>query len=165
MTSGEATGGALPPALYSGPEAFQRERRTVFQNAWLLLARTDVLRMPGAYVAQSLGGWPVFAIADAGGAPGVFRSAGGEPAPAVACRGAAIARARRAAARPLGIRRRLHPCHVERSDLDLLVRFVPPILVVVVGIHERDGQAAHVAVTGADVGPIPELEHDLLGVG
>lgn len=74
MTSGEATGGALPPALYSGPEAFQRERRTVFQNAWLLLARTDVLRMPGAYVAQSLGGWPVFAIADAGGAPGVFRN-------------------------------------------------------------------------------------------
>lgn len=74
MTSGEATGGALPSALYMGPEAFQRERRTVFQNSWLLLARTDALRAPGAYVAQSLGGWPVFAITDPDGATRVFRN-------------------------------------------------------------------------------------------
>lgn len=74
MTSGEATGGALPPSLYTGPEAFQRERRTVFQSSWLLLTRTDALHAPGAYVAQSLGGWPVFAIAGADGMPGVFRN-------------------------------------------------------------------------------------------
>ncbi len=74
MTSGKATGGALPSALYAGPEAFQRERRTVFQDSWLLLARTDALRTPGAYVAQSLGGWPVFAIADADGMPSIFRN-------------------------------------------------------------------------------------------
>ncbi len=74
MTSDEATGGAVVPALYAGPEAFQRERRTVFQDSWLLLARVDALRTPGAYVALSLGGWPVFAIADADGVPRVFRN-------------------------------------------------------------------------------------------
>jgi len=74
MSSGAATGGALPPALYAGPEAFQRERRTIFQKAWLLLARGDLLRAPGAYVAQSIGGWPVFAVADAAGEPGAFRN-------------------------------------------------------------------------------------------
>jgi len=64
----------LPAALYTGPEAFQRERRSVFQNAWLLLARADALRRPGDYIAQSLGGWPVFAIADPSGAPKAFRN-------------------------------------------------------------------------------------------
>jgi len=64
----------LPAALYAGPEAFQRERRTVFQAAWLMLARADQVRAPRRYVAQSLGGWPVFAIADAAGTPHAFRN-------------------------------------------------------------------------------------------
>jgi len=64
----------LPAALYAQPEAFQRERRSVFQDAWLLLARVGALRNPGDYVAQSLGGWPVFAIADPGGEPRAFRN-------------------------------------------------------------------------------------------
>ena len=64
----------LPAALYTGPEAFQRERRSIFQNAWLLLARADALCTPGDYVAQSLGGWPVFATADASGVPRAFRN-------------------------------------------------------------------------------------------
>jgi nitrite reductase/ring-hydroxylating ferredoxin subunit len=64
----------LPAALYTRPEAFQRERRSVFQNAWLLLARADAVKAPGSYVAQNLGGWPVFAIADADGIPAGFRN-------------------------------------------------------------------------------------------
>jgi len=65
----------LPPELYTRPEAFQRERRSVFGSAWLLLARADAVRKPGDYVAESLGGWPVLAIADAQGAPRAFRNA------------------------------------------------------------------------------------------
>ncbi len=66
---------SLPAELYTRPEAFQRERRGVFGTAWLLLARTAALARPGDYVAQSLGGWPVFAIADPGGMPAAFRNA------------------------------------------------------------------------------------------
>jgi len=74
MSTDTATGDALSAALYAGPEAFQRERRTVFQTAWLLLARSEMLREPGAYVAQTLGGWPIFAIADVNGLAGVYRN-------------------------------------------------------------------------------------------
>ena len=61
-------------ALYTRPEAFQRERRSVFQSAWLLLARRAQLQNAGDWVAQTLGGWPVFAIAGADGTPGAFRN-------------------------------------------------------------------------------------------
>jgi phenylpropionate dioxygenase-like ring-hydroxylating dioxygenase large terminal subunit len=64
----------LAATLYTGPEAFLRERRSIFETAWLLLARSGALQRPGDYVAHSLGGWPVFAIADASGAPRVFRN-------------------------------------------------------------------------------------------
>lgn len=64
----------LPAELYTQPEAFQRERRSVFGSTWLLLARADALQRPGEYVAQSLGGWPVFAIADTGGMARAFRN-------------------------------------------------------------------------------------------
>jgi nitrite reductase/ring-hydroxylating ferredoxin subunit len=64
----------MPTALYARPEAFQRERRSVFEAAWLLLARAEQVREPGSYVAQSLGGWPVFAIADSAGRPNGFRN-------------------------------------------------------------------------------------------
>ncbi|HLJ21089.1 MAG TPA: Rieske 2Fe-2S domain-containing protein [Stellaceae bacterium] len=64
----------LPAGLYTQPEAFQRERRSVFGSTWLLLARADALQKPGDYVAQSLGGWPVFAMMDAGGARRALRN-------------------------------------------------------------------------------------------
>jgi len=64
----------LPAELYTRPEAFQRERRGVFESAWLLLARAGALPRPGDYVAQTLGGWPVFAMADASGASRGFRN-------------------------------------------------------------------------------------------
>jgi nitrite reductase/ring-hydroxylating ferredoxin subunit len=68
------TVGTLSSELYTQPEAFQRERRSVFGNAWLLLARADALARPGDYAAQSLGGWPVFTIADQAGIPAAFRN-------------------------------------------------------------------------------------------
>jgi len=61
-------------ALYTRPEAFQRERRSIFQSAWLLLSRAALLQKPGDWVAQTLGGWPVFAIAGTEGAPAAFRN-------------------------------------------------------------------------------------------
>ena len=61
-------------ASYTRPDAFQRERRSVFQSAWLLLARASLFAEPGDYVAQTLGGWPIFAIADSGGTPAAFRN-------------------------------------------------------------------------------------------
>ena len=64
----------LPAALYTRPEAFQRERRSIFASAWLLLVRANALQRPGDYAAQSLGGWPVFAIAGADGASRAFRN-------------------------------------------------------------------------------------------
>jgi nitrite reductase/ring-hydroxylating ferredoxin subunit len=64
----------LPAELYTRPEAFQQERRRVFGDAWLLLGRTDILAKPGDYVAQSLGGWPLFAIADPEGSARAFRN-------------------------------------------------------------------------------------------
>ncbi|HYC14158.1 MAG TPA: Rieske 2Fe-2S domain-containing protein, partial [Stellaceae bacterium] len=66
---------ASPAAtLYTRPEAFQRERRSIFQGAWLLLSRTDPLQKAGDWVAQTIGGWPIFAIAGADGTPGAFRN-------------------------------------------------------------------------------------------
>lgn len=65
---------ALPAALYARPEAFQHERRTVFQRAWLPIARAAAIAGPGDYVAQSIGGWPVFVIADRRGALAAFRN-------------------------------------------------------------------------------------------
>ncbi len=64
----------LPAESYTLPDEFQRERRSIFASAWLLLARTNALARPGDYVAHSLGGWPVFAIADESGAPRAFRN-------------------------------------------------------------------------------------------
>jgi len=61
-------------ALYTRPEAFQRERRSIFQSAWLLLSRSALLQEPGDWVAQTLGGWPVFALAGADGTPAAFRN-------------------------------------------------------------------------------------------
>jgi len=64
----------LPAALYAGAEAFQRERRSIFASAWLMLARADQVREPGQYIAQSLGGWPIFAIVDDSGRKSGFRN-------------------------------------------------------------------------------------------
>lgn len=64
---------ALPASLYTRPEAFQRERRAVFASRWLLLARETALEAPGDHVAATLGGWPVFAIAEEADAPGLVR--------------------------------------------------------------------------------------------
>ena len=68
------TAASASAASYTRPEAFQRERRSVFQSAWLLFARASLFAKPGDYVAQTLGGWPLFAIADSDGTPMAFRN-------------------------------------------------------------------------------------------
>jgi nitrite reductase/ring-hydroxylating ferredoxin subunit len=65
---------SLPAAWYCEGDPFQHERRTIFGREWLLLARTEQLREPGAFVTANLGGWPVFALADGSGSINAFRN-------------------------------------------------------------------------------------------
>lgn len=65
---------SLPADWYTKPEAFSREKRKVFTEAWLLLCRSDQLGQAGNYVALGIAGWPVVAMADATGAAHVFRN-------------------------------------------------------------------------------------------
>ena len=64
----------LPAAWYTKPEPFSRERRKIFAETWLLLGRRAQLARPGDYLAVSIAGWPVLALADAGGAAHAFRN-------------------------------------------------------------------------------------------
>jgi nitrite reductase/ring-hydroxylating ferredoxin subunit len=65
----------LPLNWYTGPDAFSRERRTLFADAWQMIGRADQLGEPGAYVCANLAGFPVFVMRDAAGALGAFRNA------------------------------------------------------------------------------------------
>jgi nitrite reductase/ring-hydroxylating ferredoxin subunit len=65
----------LPSDWYTGPDAFSRERRTLFADAWQMIGRADQLAEPGAYVCANLAGFPVFVMRDATGALGAFRNA------------------------------------------------------------------------------------------
>lgn len=52
----------MEPAAYTAGEQFQRERRTLFAEGWLVFAASAQLPAPGDFVGHSIGGWPLFAI-------------------------------------------------------------------------------------------------------
>src|SRR6476646_9892596 len=64
----------FPPEAYTQGDQFQREKATRFAREWLLFAAAAQLAAPGRFVSHTVGGWPVFAIADADGAPRAFRN-------------------------------------------------------------------------------------------
>ncbi len=65
----------LPLDWYTDPDAFPRERRALFADAWQMIGRADRVAEPGAYVCANLAGFPVFVMRDAEGALGAFRNA------------------------------------------------------------------------------------------
>jgi nitrite reductase/ring-hydroxylating ferredoxin subunit len=60
----------LPSAWYVEPDAFVRERRAIFADAWQMIARSEALPRAGDYVCHSLAGLAVFVMRDASGAIG-----------------------------------------------------------------------------------------------
>ncbi|MFC8507234.1 SRPBCC family protein [Streptomyces sp. NPDC057411] len=61
---------SLPPAAFTSPELWERERERVFGRSWVLVAHVDELAEPGAYVALSVAGEPVVVVR---GEDGVLR--------------------------------------------------------------------------------------------
>jgi nitrite reductase/ring-hydroxylating ferredoxin subunit len=49
-------------AAYTEGDQFQRERRALFANTWLLFAASGQLPAAGDFVSHSIGGWPLFAV-------------------------------------------------------------------------------------------------------
>ena len=60
---------------YTGGDAFQREKRTVFSTEWLPVCAEAQLAGPGDFVALSVGGWGVVGVRDKEGALRVLRNA------------------------------------------------------------------------------------------
>ncbi len=65
----------MKPEDYSGPEAFQVEKRSMFATEWLPLCAEGQLAGPGDFVSASVGGWSVFGVRDAEGTLRVLRNA------------------------------------------------------------------------------------------
>jgi nitrite reductase/ring-hydroxylating ferredoxin subunit len=64
----------LTRAHYTEGDPFLLEKRTLFAQSRLLVARADAVASPGAYVTINMAGWPLAAMADASGAIRVFRN-------------------------------------------------------------------------------------------
>lgn len=60
---------------YTGGDAFQAEKRTVFAADWLPLCAEGQIARPGDFVAASVGGWGVFGVRDKDGVVRVLRNA------------------------------------------------------------------------------------------
>src|SRR5208282_282815 len=60
----------LPSAWYVEPDAFARERRAIFADAWQMIARSDAFARAGDYVCHNLAGLAVFVMRDEAGAIG-----------------------------------------------------------------------------------------------
>ena len=61
-------------ADYTEGEAFQSEKRTVFAREWLPLCHAGQVPGAGHFAAQSVGGWPLFAVRGRDGAVRAFRN-------------------------------------------------------------------------------------------
>ena len=52
----------LPAALYRDPALYERERAEIFAKSWQLFAHEGQLPAPGAYVADTVAGYPLFVL-------------------------------------------------------------------------------------------------------
>jgi len=64
----------LDAHLYRDPAVYEAERRAVFARSWLLLAHESQLAAPGAYMAATVAGYPVFAVRGENGAIHAFHN-------------------------------------------------------------------------------------------
>ncbi|MBV9510051.1 MAG: aromatic ring-hydroxylating dioxygenase subunit alpha [Caulobacteraceae bacterium] len=51
-----------PVALYTDPDAYERERRSIFATTWQFLGLASELTRPGDYLAETLAGYPIVAV-------------------------------------------------------------------------------------------------------
>jgi choline monooxygenase len=55
----------LPASWYGrDPDIWERERRAIFGREWLMIGRDAELPDPGAYLTETVAGWPIFVIRD-----------------------------------------------------------------------------------------------------
>jgi len=55
-------GHALPQALYNDEEAFEFDLAAIFARSWLAIGFEAELPKPGAYLAMTIGRWPIFVL-------------------------------------------------------------------------------------------------------
>jgi Rieske 2Fe-2S family protein len=60
-------GHALPQALYNDEEAFEFDLKAIFARNWLPIGFEAELPKPGAYLAMTIGRWPIVALRDRAG--------------------------------------------------------------------------------------------------
>lgn len=65
----------MKPEDYSGADAFQVEKRSMFATEWLPLCADGQLVKPGDFVSASVGGWSVFGVRDGEGVLRILRNA------------------------------------------------------------------------------------------
>ena len=58
----------LPPACYTSPEFYARERERIFRRDWLCVGRADEVAEPGDYLSLELLGEPLVMVRDGAGA-------------------------------------------------------------------------------------------------
>lgn len=52
----------LPASWYHEPSLYERERQRIFASEWLLYGHEAIVAEPGAYLAQTIAGWPLLVI-------------------------------------------------------------------------------------------------------
>lgn len=57
----------LPPVLYTSPEFYEFERRSIFRREWLCVGRADQLAEPGDFRCVTIAGEPLIAVRDQDG--------------------------------------------------------------------------------------------------
>jgi len=87
----------LPARWYRDPAVFEAERRAVFAREWLFLAHASELSEPGDCFAETLAGWPVFAVRGRDGEIRAFHNVCRHRAGPIAPEGAARCRVLRCA--------------------------------------------------------------------
>jgi nitrite reductase/ring-hydroxylating ferredoxin subunit len=65
----------MKPENYTGSEAFQVEKRTIFSDEWLPVCAGAQIAQAGDFLAATVGGWSVVAVRDRAGAVRVLRNA------------------------------------------------------------------------------------------
>lgn len=65
----------MKPENYSGGDAFQAEKRTVFTADWLPLCAEAQIARPGDFLSATVGGWSVVGVRDTEGMLRVLRNA------------------------------------------------------------------------------------------
>lgn len=67
LTNKDAYVRTLPARWYHDPAIYEQERQRIFAREWLLYGHEAMVAEPGAYLAQTIAGWPLLVIRDKDG--------------------------------------------------------------------------------------------------